>query len=343
MSKPQILDKSQTTTQNNQIISWGSLSDANSPRESNCVATFHLGVEDIRIEGDMRFLCTTHGKKQFAAYPLRIKRELFNFTIKFTALLFSIGKCVIVGSANASEAKVAANIVRDILRQAGYSATINNFKIQNVVASCCICQDDEELDIQRLSEVFTTPNEPGVFPATVLEVPTQNSRTNAKGQLTKFTILVYRNGNMVYVGHDDIDEIRACHKTIMYPILEQMILKRKGAFSTEFVQEDDEDESYDKDRKEVIKEFVQVDKKKRKVRKIRLPEGFDPSVVQMAYRTENEVASLEQQAASTKTQAVAAAKTLGEKLDLDELEMDSDEEDEDEDEEEDEDDEDDDE
>ncbi|KAI1710634.1 transcription factor TFIID (or TATA-binding protein, TBP) domain-containing protein [Ditylenchus destructor] len=82
---------------------------------------------------------------------------------KSTALVFKSGKVVVVGTKNEEDARAAGQFVVDKLAVCGFTASINDFSIQNIVASGSI---GEPISLPKLANFYLSEahHEPELFP-----------------------------------------------------------------------------------------------------------------------------------------------------------------------------------
>lgn len=94
------------------------------------MATFSLGAElDLRrIAQNARN--SEYNPRRFAACIMRIREP------KTTALIFKSGKVVCTGAKSEEICQTSSKLYAKAIQKIGYKVTVQDFRIQNVVASC---------------------------------------------------------------------------------------------------------------------------------------------------------------------------------------------------------------
>jgi transcription initiation factor TFIID TATA-box-binding protein len=96
----------------------------------NIVSTANLGAKlDLRRIA-LNCRNAEYNPRRFAAVIMRIREP------KTTALIFTSGKMVCTGAKSEELSKDAAKKYCKAIKKVGFSVTLNEFKIQNIVGSC---------------------------------------------------------------------------------------------------------------------------------------------------------------------------------------------------------------
>ena len=176
-----------------------------STRRRNIVATVNLkkrlereGLKKIAME------CrnTEYNPQRFAAVIMRVREP------KTTALIFGTGKIVVTGARNPDMAKAAAKKYVMIIQKIGFKAAkFDDFKVQNVVASCNVKFPIrlEGLSIGDHSDFSTY--EPELFPGLIYRMLNP-----------KVVLLIFVSGKVVLTGAKTPSQIYTAFDNI-YSIL----------------------------------------------------------------------------------------------------------------------------
>ncbi|XP_022747021.1 TATA-box-binding protein 1-like [Durio zibethinus] len=170
------------------------------PTLQNVVSTVNFGCT-LDLKAIVRHARNTeYNPKRFAAAMMRIREP------KTTALIFSSGKIVCTGAKTEKQSLTAARKYARIIQKLGFDITFNDFKIQNIVASCDVgCP----LSLVRMSTFHGefSVYEPELFPGLIYRM-----------KKPKVAILVFPSGKIVIAGAQKTEEIFEAFKNI-YPVL----------------------------------------------------------------------------------------------------------------------------
>mmetsp|Transcript_9374 Transcript_9374/g.23510 ORF Transcript_9374/g.23510 Transcript_9374/m.23510 type:complete len:231 (-) Transcript_9374:130-822(-) len=171
------------------------------PDIQNVVATTSLGVALNLKDITLKARNAEYNPKRFAAVIMRIREP------KTTALIFSSGKLVVTGAKSENQAKYASRKYARIVQKLGYDkASFQDFKVQNIVASCDIkfAVGLEQLDCAH--KIFSS-YEPEIFPGLIYRMLTP-----------KIVLLIFVSGKVVLTGAKNREEIYQAFRQI-YPVL----------------------------------------------------------------------------------------------------------------------------
>ena len=156
-----------------------------------------------------------YNPKKFPGLTIKIEEP------KTTALIFENGKMVLLGSKNEQEYKNACNKVLKILKDLKYNASLKDFKIQNIIASCNI---QFEIHLSKLFvDLSKLPKQnasyrPEIFPGLIYKFPNYNVDIQKGGNNPNLIFQIYSSGNIVITGAKTMQQINdAFDKT--YPLL----------------------------------------------------------------------------------------------------------------------------
>jgi transcription initiation factor TFIID TATA-box-binding protein len=122
------------------------------------------------------------------------------------ALMFATGKINVVGVNNEADCILARRRFARILCKLGYSASVKNPKIQNIVASFDFCCDISLEKMQVLHPLFCT-YEPELFPGL-------NYKIIKKGSQSNIVVLVFKSGKVVITGSKNMQDTFEAHLNI---------------------------------------------------------------------------------------------------------------------------------
>ncbi|KAK3153779.1 hypothetical protein QOZ80_2BG0181030 [Eleusine coracana subsp. coracana] len=141
-----------------------------------------------------------YNPKRFAAVIMRIREP------KTTALVFASGKMVCTGAKSEEHSKLAARKYARIIQKLGYPARFQDFKIQNMVASCDV-KFPIRLEGLAFSHGAFSNYEPELFPGLIYRM-----------KHPKIVLLVFVSGKIVLTGAKMREEIYTVFENI-YPVL----------------------------------------------------------------------------------------------------------------------------
>jgi len=99
-------------------------------RVVNIVSTFNINCKVNLKDIALRALNTEYNPKRFPALIIRIRNP------NYTCSLFPFGKIVMLGGKHENESILAAKRITKMIKKLGYhNVKINNYKIQNIVAT----------------------------------------------------------------------------------------------------------------------------------------------------------------------------------------------------------------
>lgn len=143
-----------------------------------------------------------YNPRRFDAVILRIQEP------KATAMVFKVGKVNIVGTRDQSVARLAAKKFCRILRKIGYSCHIEEFVVNNLVAtiSCNFRIRLQEIANDKGHRQLARYN-PETFPGIIYRIPDP-----------KITLLIFESGKIIMTGAKSYEDLDRGSKWI-YPIL----------------------------------------------------------------------------------------------------------------------------
>lgn len=101
-----------------------------------------------------------YNPKRFAAVIMRIRDP------KTTALIFSSGKMVCTGAKSEENSRDAAKKYAKSIKKVGFSVTMQDFKVQNIVGSCDVQFPISLESLSTSHDKFST-YEPELFPGLI--------------------------------------------------------------------------------------------------------------------------------------------------------------------------------
>ena len=170
------------------------------PNITNIVCGVHLNcrfdLKNIALHGRN----VTYRPKKFSAVVIRIREP------KATALVFENGKMQVLGTKSVEDAKLACRKFARMLQKMGYNPRMEEFKVQNMVASA-----DTRMVIRleglKYEHLKYTHYEPELFPGLVYKI-----------KEPKVTALVFAKGKVVLLGAKKVEEIEQAMQSL-YPVL----------------------------------------------------------------------------------------------------------------------------
>ncbi|XP_075533834.1 uncharacterized protein LOC142566828 [Dermacentor variabilis] len=172
------------------------------PQLQNIVATVNLCCPlDLR-QIALRARNAEYNPRRFAAVIMRIREP------RTTALLFRSGKIVCTGARSELQARIAARKFARIAQKLGYNAKFNDFKVQNIVASCDV-GFSIKLESLALNHAQFSCYEPELFPGLVYRMVKPC-----------ILLLVFVSGKVVLTGAKLREDIYKAFENI-YPILKK--------------------------------------------------------------------------------------------------------------------------
>ncbi|KAH7823862.1 Transcription initiation factor TFIID TATA-box binding protein [Monocercomonoides exilis] len=176
------------------------------PQIQNVVATAFLGsrVNLRTIASNVRNV--EHNPRRFPAAVFRLRDP------KATVLIFESGKMVCTGAKSEELARLAcrrtAKTIHKIPEHEGIHITFQNFKIENLVASCDV-RFPIRLEALAAAHTNFSTYEPEMFPGLVYRMTT-----------TKITFLIFVSGKVVITGAKSRNDIYTAFEEL-YPVLRQ--------------------------------------------------------------------------------------------------------------------------
>lgn len=171
------------------------------PKLQNVVSTI-----DLKCKLDLKRITlqarnAEYNPSRFSAVIMRIRDP------KTTALIFATGKMVITGAKSEKDSHLAARKYARIIQKLGFpEATFNDFKIQNIVASCDV-EFPIRLEGLALEHETYCCFEPEMFPGLIYRMVDP-----------KIVLLLFVSGKVVLTGAKSRQQIYDAFET-MYPIL----------------------------------------------------------------------------------------------------------------------------
>lgn len=183
------------------------------PIIQNVVATFNVGRTLNLHYIAHRALNVSFKPKQFCAVIMKIRngpRE-DGPTKSTTALIFSTGKLVVVGSKSVVESRLACRrFAKKIGKIINSPVFFRDFKIQNVVGSY---SHTKKIRLEILTTLLGhgVSYEPEIFPGLIFRMAG-----------SRIVLLIFTSGKMVITGGKSEDEIRDAHSKIV-PVLNNFV------------------------------------------------------------------------------------------------------------------------
>jgi len=167
---------------------------------SGIIPDLHLGCElDLKTIA-LHARNAEYNPKRFAAVIMRIRDP------KTTALVFASGKLVCTGAKSEEASRLAARKYARIIQQLGFPAKFQEFKIQNIVASCDV-RFPIRLEGLAFSHNHYSSYEPELFPGLIYRLIQP-----------KVVLLIFVSGKVVLTGAKIRDELYQAFEHI-YPVL----------------------------------------------------------------------------------------------------------------------------
>uniref|UniRef100_A0A7N0T2P0 TATA-box-binding protein n=1 Tax=Kalanchoe fedtschenkoi TaxID=63787 RepID=A0A7N0T2P0_KALFE len=174
------------------------------PTIQNVVSTVNLDCKLDLPAIALRARNAEYNPKRFAAVVLRIREP------KTTALLFASGKVVCTGAKSEHHSRLSARKFARIVQKLGFPVKFEDFKIQNIVASC-----DVKFPIRLESMAYSKQGgafasyDPELFPGMIYRM-----------QQPKMVLLIFVSGKVVLTGAKVREETYRAFENI-YPVLTQ--------------------------------------------------------------------------------------------------------------------------
>ncbi|OQR74905.1 TATA-box-binding protein isoform X1-like [Tropilaelaps mercedesae] len=171
------------------------------PTLENILSTINVGCRlDLRVIAQCA-LNADYRPEIFSGLVMRLKEP------RATALMLSSGRVVVTGTRSEDLSRLAARKFARILQRIGFQARFEEFRVRNVVASCCV---GFQLNIEGL---FLSHNnfctyEPELFPALIYQM-----------FRPQIILLIFSSGKVVLTGTKNWSDICAAFKSI-YPVLQ---------------------------------------------------------------------------------------------------------------------------
>jgi transcription initiation factor TFIID TATA-box-binding protein len=168
----------------------------------NVVSTFNMGcLLDLQTIA-LHARNTHYNPKRFAACIVRIRDP------KTTALIFGNGRTVVTGAKNFEQSRLAARKFARMVQKLGYNPLFGDFKVQNIVATCMVCDPAEFLiRLEGLSRDHWQfcHYEPEVFAGAVYRMVEP-----------KLCMLIFPNGKVVVTGAKNEEDIKVAFEKIYH-------------------------------------------------------------------------------------------------------------------------------
>ena len=172
------------------------------PKISNIVCGVNLNCRFELKKVAMSARNAIYNPKRFPAAVLRIREP------KATALVFEGGKMQVLGTKSIDDAKLAARRFARQLRKIGFNPRLEDFVVQNIVASA-----DTKMLIRleglQAGNPWFTKYEPELFPGLVYTV-----------MKPKMKVLVFAKGKLVFLGAKRTADLDTA-MNLMYTLLTQ--------------------------------------------------------------------------------------------------------------------------
>ena len=186
------------------------------PDIQNIVSTADLNCKLNLKEIALQANNVKYDPKKFSGLIMKIKEP------KATALIFPNGKIVCLGAKNEEQSKNACRKFGKIIKKFGFSVTLGNFKIQNIVGSCKL---NFKLPLIALyHHIIKKMNskvayEPELFPGLIYHylAPKINS-DNGNEKNPNIVFLIFNSGNIVIAGAKNRNQIYEAFSKV-YPLL----------------------------------------------------------------------------------------------------------------------------
>ena len=170
------------------------------PQPQNMVSTANLSCKL-----DLERLASTAGNvvykpSKFKGLIMRIRSP------NATALIFTTGKMVCLGTKSESESYLAIRKFARIVQKLGFAVKLKDFYVQNIVASCDL---NFTLELEKLSmnKSYLFNFDPELFPGLV-----------CKMKKPKVVLLIFRSGKIIITGAKIINSVHEAFQNI-YPLL----------------------------------------------------------------------------------------------------------------------------
>ncbi|XP_050221242.1 TATA-box-binding protein 2-like [Mercurialis annua] len=148
-----------------------------------------------------------YNPKRFSAVIMRIREP------KTTALIFSNGKLICTGAKTIADSKLAARKYARIIRKLGFPTKFQDFKIQNIVASC---DTKSSISLERFAfseHARYARYDPESFPGMIYRFKGSN-----------IVILIFVSGKIVIAGAKKEEDAYAAFDNL-YPVLTEYMKK----------------------------------------------------------------------------------------------------------------------
>ncbi|CAK5073269.1 unnamed protein product [Meloidogyne enterolobii] len=172
------------------------------PVLQNIVSTVNL---DVRLDLNQiakTALNSEYNPKRFSAVIMRIRDP------RSTALIFNNGKIVCTGAKSEEASRLAARRFARIIQRLGYNVQFNEFKVQNLVASCD-CKFRLQLEGFAITHYQFSTYEPELFPGLIYRMVKP-----------RVVLLIFLSGKVVITGARKREHIDEAFSQV-YPILKR--------------------------------------------------------------------------------------------------------------------------
>lgn len=166
------------------------------------VATVNLGTQLDLDRITQTAKNAEYNPRRFQAVIMRIREP------RTTALIFASGKMIVTGAKSKEDSIAAARKYTAIIQKVGYPARFEQYKIQNMTATC-----DVGFPIRLEGFVYAhsanATYEPELFPGLVYRMA-----------VPKVVLLIFVSGKIVVTGAKDTDSLGAAIENIFDHVLE---------------------------------------------------------------------------------------------------------------------------
>ena len=172
------------------------------PEIVNVVSTFQINCQNINLfRISQRVRNTEYNPRRFSGLIMRITNP------KATALVFSTGKVVCMGTKSVEESKFASKRFAKILKKTGLPVKYSNYTVQNIVATGSV-NHHIQMALFANDHWTLTKYNPEAFPGIIYEMAEP-----------KMTLLIFKSGKIVFLGAKDIDSIHLSFRSIYQMLL----------------------------------------------------------------------------------------------------------------------------
>lgn len=175
------------------------------PIIQNIVSTVELGCKINLKEIALQAKNSYYAANKFSGLIMKIKEP------KATALIFSTGKMVCLGTKNEQQSKIACKKFGKILKKLNYPITLKNFKIENIFSSC-----DVKFRIPLLKLYFhilkkldkkCVKFESEIFPGLIYHCVDNYKKSEDNKEKSNIVFLVFSSGKIIITGAKKTNQI----------------------------------------------------------------------------------------------------------------------------------------